>query len=265
MSKSLRSLLVPALALIFLVASAQAATINGTARADHLTGTAKADVINGKAGNDVIRGLAGNDRLSGGPGNDLIIGGPGADRISCGPGTDTVKADKRDKVADDCEVVKGLAAPAPPPAPTPTPTPAPADGNLATGKTITASSSTTNDFPASSANDGNVESYWESINNVFPQWLKLDLGASTSVSKIVLKLPPEAAWATRHQTILVESSTDGSTFSTLVPSAVYTFDPATQNTVTITFAATQVRQLRLTFTANDGWPAGQCAELEVYA
>jgi hypothetical protein len=157
--------------------------------------------------------------------------------------------------------------PVPPPPPTTTtttPAPAPSD-NLALGKTITASSKTTVDYPASAANDGNVETYWESINNVFPQWLQVDLGAATSVSKIVLHLPPDAAWGARTQTFTVRGATDGTTFTALVPSAGYTFDPATQNTVTITFAATTVRRVRLTFTNNTGWPAAQIAELEVYS
>jgi hypothetical protein len=32
----------------------------------------------------------------------------------------------------------------------------------------------------------------------------------------------------------------------------------------VTFAPTSTRYLRLTFTANSGWPAGQLAEFEVY-
>jgi hypothetical protein len=155
--------------------------------------------------------------------------------------------------------------PPPPPTTTTTTTPPAADGNLALGKTITASSKTTTDYPATAANDGNVESYWESINNVFPQWLQVDLGAATSVSKIVLHLPPDAAWNARTQAIGVSGATDGTTFSTIVPSARYAFDPATQNTVTITFAATSVRQLRLTFADNSGWPAAQISEFEIYA
>ncbi|MGH6654815.1 MAG: hypothetical protein ACRDVE_06375, partial [Actinocrinis sp.] len=57
---------------------------------------------------------------------------------------------------------------------------------------------------------------------------------------------------------------DGSSFSTLAPSAGYTFDPATGNTATITFTAASARYLRLNFTGNTGWPAGQLAELAVY-
>jgi hypothetical protein len=53
--------------------------------------------------------------------------------------------------------------------------------------------------------------------------------------------------------------------STLAPSASYTFNPSSGNTVTITFSAASVRYLRLTFTANTGWPAGQLSELQAYA
>jgi hypothetical protein len=61
-------------------------------------------------------------------------------------------------------------------------------------------------------------------------------------------------------------STDGSSFSTIVGSANYTFNPATGNTATISFASTAtVRYLRLNFTANTGWPAGQVSEFQVYA
>jgi hypothetical protein len=64
----------------------------------------------------------------------------------------------------------------------------------------------------------------------------------------------------RNQTL---SISDGST--TLVGSATYTFDPATGNTVTINTAGRSARFLRVTFTANTGWPAGQVSELEIYA
>jgi len=80
----------------------------------------------------------------------------------------------------------------------------------------------------------------------------------------VLKLPPSNAWGTRTQTLSVQGSTDGSTYTTVSGSAGYTFNPATGNTATITFAATSRRYLRLTITGNTGWPAGQVSEFEVY-
>ncbi|WP_279579980.1 discoidin domain-containing protein [Fodinicola feengrottensis] len=80
-------------------------------------------------------------------------------------------------------------------------------------------SSFTDVYPSGNANDGNANTYWESQNNAFPQWLQSDLGTSTSVGRIVLKLPPASAWGTRTQTITVTSSTDGSNFGTVVGSA----------------------------------------------
>ncbi len=136
--------------------------------------------------------------------------------------------------------------------------------NLALGRPATATSHT-DVYGAGNSVDGNPNSYWESANHAFPQSLTVDLGAVTSVSKVVLKLPPAAAWAARTQTLSVLGSTDGSAFTTIKPSAGYRFDPASGNTVTIAFAATSQRHLRLTFTGNTGWPAGQTSELEVYA
>jgi hypothetical protein len=113
--------------------------------------------------------------------------------------------------------------------------------------------------------DGNTSTYWESTDSSFPQWIQVDLGPATKVGRLVLDLPPSSGWATRTQTLSVSGSTDGSTFTTLVPSATYTFNPSSGNTVTITFTAATTRYLRLTFTANSGWPAGQLSELQAYA
>ncbi|MEO3856951.1 discoidin domain-containing protein [Acrocarpospora sp. B8E8] len=134
--------------------------------------------------------------------------------------------------------------------------------NLAQGKTMTGSSVSQN-YVASNANDLNQATYWESNNNVFPEWLQVDLGASVSVNRVVLKLPA-SGWATRTQTLAVQGSTNGSTFSDIVASAGYVFNPASGNTVTINFGATTTRYVRLNITANTGWPAGQISEFEVY-
>jgi hypothetical protein len=135
--------------------------------------------------------------------------------------------------------------------------------NLALNK-ATSESSHTQTYASANATDGNASSYWESLNSVFPQWLQVDLGSATSVGRIVLKLPPATAWATRTETIAVAGSLDGTTFTVLMATATYTFDPATGNTVTITFPAAMARFVRLTVTANTGWPAGQLSEVEAY-
>jgi Ca2+-binding RTX toxin-like protein len=101
--------------------------LNGTPGPDRIAGFAGNDTLNGLAGDDVLRGGKGNDTLNGGDGNDRLKGGKGADQlngnagndlidgrgdgrtadmITCGDGVDTVKADRSDQVAADCEIVK---------------------------------------------------------------------------------------------------------------------------------------------------------------
>jgi len=90
----------------------QGRTINGTAAANVLKGTPYADKLYGRSGDDQLYGLAGAD---------LLNGGPGADQLFCGAGRDIAIADRRDTVAADCEVVRGLPKVAPKPKPKPKP------------------------------------------------------------------------------------------------------------------------------------------------
>ena len=133
--------------------------------------------------------------------------------------------------------------------------------NLALGRTLTASS-TSDVYGAGNAGDGNQASYWESANNALPQWLQVDLGSAVAVNKLVLKLP--TGWEKRTQTLTVQTSNDGSTFADAVASTGYVFDPAAGNTVTVGLGTTTARYVRLKFTANTAWTAGQLSEFEVY-
>ena len=137
-----------------------------------------------------------------------------------------------------------------------------AEPNLAAGKPATASS-TVDVYGAGNVTDGNQGTYWESTNNQFPQWVQVDLGSAATVTDLTLKLPT-GAWGTRTQTITVQGSTNGSTFSTLKNQAGYTFDPGQANTVNVDVTDTSVRYVRLSITGNTGWPAGQLSELEVH-
>ncbi|WP_432160315.1 discoidin domain-containing protein [Streptomyces sp. NRRL F-5630] len=139
-------------------------------------------------------------------------------------------------------------------------------GDLALRRTATASGQT-QDYAPGNAVDGDARSYWESPNNQFPQWIQVDLGQSRPVRRLVLSLPPDAAWARRTQTVEVLGSAGGAAFTSLSAPAGRVFDPAKDaNSVTITLAsAAQTRYVRVRFTANTGWPAGQLAKLAVYA
>ncbi|MER6738071.1 discoidin domain-containing protein [Streptomyces puniciscabiei] len=136
--------------------------------------------------------------------------------------------------------------------------------NLAKGRPATATGSQ-DVYTPGKAVDGDPNSYWESTNNAFPQSWTVDLGSSYAVRRLVLKLPPSSAWGARTQTITVLGSTDGSNYSTVVGSQGYRFDPATGNTATVALpGTTNLRYLRLTVSANTGWPAGQFGEVEAY-
>ena len=99
--------------------------IHGTGRSDRLHGTGGGDAITGRGGRDRLDGRGGadcvkggkrGDRLRGGQGRDRLSGGAGRDRIDaadgrrdrvrCGPGQDRVVADRKDRVAGDCERVR---------------------------------------------------------------------------------------------------------------------------------------------------------------
>ncbi|MFI5879914.1 discoidin domain-containing protein [Streptomyces sp. NPDC051554] len=136
--------------------------------------------------------------------------------------------------------------------------------NLAKGRPATATGSQ-DVYTPGKAVDGDANTYWESANNAFPQAWTVDLGSNQTVRRVVLKLPPPSAWGARTQTLSVLGSTDGSTYSTVVGSTGYRFDPATGNTVTVALpSGTNLRYLRLNVTANTGWPAGQLSEVEAY-
>jgi hypothetical protein len=80
---------------------------------------------------------------------------------------------------------------------------------LSQGKTATASSTENTSFTAASAVDGNTGTRWSSA-FADPQWLEVDLGASHSISQVVLNW--EAAYATAFQ---IQTSVDGSTWNTI--------------------------------------------------
>jgi hypothetical protein len=135
--------------------------------------------------------------------------------------------------------------------------------NLAKGRPATATGSQ-DVYTPGKAVDGDANSYWESANNAFPQSFTVDLGSAEPVRRLVLKLPPQTAWQARTQTVTVLGSTDGSTYSTVVGAQGYRFDPASGNTATVTLPGTGLRYLRLSVSANTGWPAAQFSEVEAY-
>ncbi|MEV0778020.1 discoidin domain-containing protein [Streptomyces sp. NPDC050428] len=137
-----------------------------------------------------------------------------------------------------------------------------ADGpNIAAGAAAAASSAK-RDHSARMVADGDRSTYWQGSGKSLPQWVQTDLGSAARIDQVTLKLPAE--WETRRQTLAVQGSADGSSFSTLKTSASYTFSPGEANEVTISFPATRTRYVRVHITKNSVASAGQLAELQVH-
>ncbi|MGY5035199.1 discoidin domain-containing protein [Streptomyces sp. 900116325] len=134
--------------------------------------------------------------------------------------------------------------------------------NIAVGRPAAASSANS-EYTARNITDGDRSTYWEGAGSTLPQWVQTDLGTATRVDEVTLRLP--ASWESRQQTLSLQGSDDGTSFSTLKTSAAYTFAPGSSNEVTIAFPATRTRFVRVHITANTGWRTAQLSELEVRA
>src|ERR1700754_633852 len=88
-------------------------------------------------------------------------------------------------------------------------TAAAADPLISQGRPTTASSTENAGTPASAAVDGNTGTRWSSAFTV-PQWIQVDLGATATVSRVVLNW--EAAYATAFT---VQTSVDGSAWTSV--------------------------------------------------
>ncbi|MFI6095915.1 CARDB domain-containing protein [Lentzea sp. NPDC051213] len=139
---------------------------------------------------------------------------------------------------------------------------APGEENLATGKQITASS-TTGNFTAAKAIDDDPTTYWEAGADTFPNLLTVALGANADLNSIVLRVNPAMEWGPRTQTVEVLGREQSATeFTSLVAATPYGFDPATGNRVTIPLTA-KVADVRLTITANTGAGGAQISDLQI--
>jgi hypothetical protein len=80
--------------------------------------------------------------------------------------------------------------------------------NLALNKPVTCSP--TPQFPCAEAVDGNAGTRWASAQGVDPQWIYVDLGATTTISSVVLRW--EAAYARAFQ---IQTSPDAATWTNI--------------------------------------------------
>ncbi len=107
-----------------------------------------------------------------------------------------------------------------------------ADTLLSQGRPATASSTENASFPASAAVDGNTGTRWSSAFSD-PQWLRVDLGATATITSV--KLTWEAAYARSFQ---IQTSANGSTWTTIYST---TTGPGGTQTLAVTGSGRYVR------------------------
>ncbi len=123
---------------------------------------------------------------------------------------------------------------------------------LSQGKTATASSVENAGTPASAAVDGNTGTRWSSL-FTDPQWLQVDLGASATISQVVLQW--ETASAKAYQ---IQTSNDGANWTT-----IYSTTTGPGGTETLNIAGTG-RYVRMYGTARNTGYGYSLWEFQVY-
>jgi endo-1,3(4)-beta-glucanase len=126
--------------------------------------------------------------------------------------------------------------------------------NLAKNKVAIASSNEDAAYyPANHVTDGNAGTRWSSAASD-PQWIYVDLGATLSISKVVLNW--EAAYGRAYQ---IQVSTDAANWDT-----VWSTTTGTGGIVSATFGATNARYVRMYGTQRGSGYGYSLYELEVY-
>src|SRR5450755_2675492 len=123
---------------------------------------------------------------------------------------------------------------------------------LSQGKPATASSLENASFPASNAVDGNTSTRWSSAFSD-PQWIQVDLGASASITQVVLQW--EAAYGKAFQ---VQTSADGTNWT-----SIYSTTTGTGGTQTLNVTGTG-RYVRMYGTARGTQYGYSLFEFQVY-
>ncbi len=130
--------------------------------------------------------------------------------------------------------VYGLNPPAPPPTP------------LSQGKPASASSAQHGNG-AANGNDGSLSTRWSANSGGYPQWWKVDLGASHSLTNVGIN------WylsSSRYYQYKIETSSDDATYTTQVDKTGNTTTGDTSDNVAVT--ARYVR-ITVTFASSSGW------------
>lgn len=108
-------------------------------------------------------------------------------------------------------------------------------------------------------------SYWEGKKDAYPNELTVNLKELKSIHAIRLCLNPANIWSKRTQEFAVNISSDGETYTELIPKAAYEFNPDRGNEAVLEFDTVETQYVQLMFYSNTGAGGGQVAEFEIYS
>ena len=135
--------------------------------------------------------------------------------------------------------------------------------NLAEGKPVSAGE-VTEVYAANNVVDGKTTTYWESKG--YPAAITINLQSVCNIQTVGVRLNPAPLWEPRRQSFEILVSTDGSSFTVVVPDTMYDFTPDTGNIVRVDFETVAAQYVRLNFTANTAGRSNgsQAAEICIY-
>ncbi len=139
--------------------------------------------------------------------------------------------------------------------------------SLSTTKAIVGSTDHFDVYGPNNLVDGNDKTYWETAPSACDgAFFTVDLGATYSISDIIMYLPPLLTWEERVQRIEILVSTDGTNWTTAVEATEYTFNPVTGNVNSVKFdTPVSARYVKLLWSSNSSSRYGaQLSELYVY-
>ncbi|MBI5016296.1 MAG: discoidin domain-containing protein [Deltaproteobacteria bacterium] len=128
--------------------------------------------------------------------------------------------------------------------------------NLALNQTATASSTRSGtSYTAAKAVDGSASTSWMSSTTSGAQWVRVDLGASYTISNVKV-VWPATYYAKAFQ---IQTSNDGTNFTSR-----YSTSSGAGGTTTATFTAVSARYVRVYCTTRNNSSYYGVSELEVY-
>jgi hypothetical protein len=133
-------------------------------------------------------------------------------------------------------------------------------GNLAVGKTVTASSELSATYSAAKVNDDNTTTRWAASATTFPQWVKVDLGSQRTISEVEMMFAFAGNPGDCYD-FIVETSPDNANWTTKVNQSP---NGNTAQTQRYGFSSVSARYVRITISGAPGTYRASLYEFRIF-